>query len=234
MNDHRVELLKLIRRTPLHPQWLLGSRNVPNALARATGMVLDIGSADRWLQKHLPCAELYIGLDYPDTVNTMYGTRPDIFADAACLPIANDSIDTVACLEVIEHVQHPASLVSEIARVLRPGGRVWISVPFLYPVHDAPHDFRRYTEYGLRQLFADSGLEIGRINACGHSIRNAGLLMSLALSGPLRDGGIRAALLALPAMLMVAVVNVSVWTLSLLWPSWTAMPVVYEVEAIKP
>lgn len=234
MKDRRADLLKLVRRTPLHPQWLLGPRNIPEGLGAAGGIVLDIGSADRWLQSHVPCAELYIALDYPGTVNALYRTRPDVFADAAHLPIASGSVDAVACLEVVEHVRNPVGLVSEVARVLRPGGRLWLSVPFLYPIHDAPHDFRRYTEHGLEQLFEATGLRIGRITPCGHSIRNGGLLMALAISGPLRAGGARAFLLAAPALALVAVVNTSAWLLSVLWPSWAAMPVVYEIEAIKP
>ncbi len=163
----------------------------------------------------------------------MYGSRPDVYADGAHLPFRDATFDVVVCLEVIEHVRHPESLVAEVERVLRPGARLWLSVPFLYPIHDAPHDFRRYTEYGLRQLLATGELEIVGVRRQGHSVRTAGLQMALAIAGPLQGGGLCSAAAAVPAMLLVLLTNCSAWLLSLLWPDWSAMPTVYEIEAIK-
>lgn len=63
--------------------------------------------------------------------------------------------DAVLCANVLEHVAEPAAAVAGIARALRPGGVTLVTVPFIYPLHDEPIDFWRFTEHGLRHLFAD-------------------------------------------------------------------------------
>src|SRR5690348_411278 len=154
------QVVRLVRYTPLHPQWLLGRRRVPSALNTVSGTALDVGAADRWIEPLLPATAHYVSVDYPSTGRDMYGARPHVFGDAKALPFADASFDAVFCLEVLEHVSDPAQVVSEIARVTRPGGRAWISMPFLYPLHDAPYDFQRYSEYGLRRDLNRAGLHV--------------------------------------------------------------------------
>jgi 2-polyprenyl-3-methyl-5-hydroxy-6-metoxy-1,4-benzoquinol methylase len=79
---------------------------------------------------------------------------PDLVADLETLvQIADASIDAVICLEVLEHVRRPEAAAAAIRRVLRPGGLLIGSTPFLLGIHDAPHDYYRYTSFGLRHLF---------------------------------------------------------------------------------
>ena len=61
----------------------------------------------------------------------------------------------VVCMEVLEHVQNPFAAVAEIGRVLKPGGKVIGSTPFMLGIHDPPHDYFRYTQFGLAHLFRD-------------------------------------------------------------------------------
>lgn len=68
--------------------------------------------------------------------------------------VADSSVDALFCLEVLEHVARPEAAAGAIGRVLRPGGLLVGSTPFLLGIHDAPHDYFRYTAHGLRQLFA--------------------------------------------------------------------------------
>ena len=81
-------------------------------------------------------------------------------ADAGELPFENDSVDGVISIAVLEHVTDPERLLAETARVLVPGGRLFLVVPFLQPFHAAPHDFRRWTSVGLRQAVGGAGLEV--------------------------------------------------------------------------
>ncbi len=80
--------------------------------------------------------------------------QPDVIADAHSLPFADASFETVLCAETLEHLRAPAATVAEMHRVLRPGGRVVVTVPFAFRVHGDPNDFQRYTANGLRELFA--------------------------------------------------------------------------------
>ncbi len=228
-------LARYVSKTPLHPQWLLGPRRLPAGLAQVTGSVLDVGSGDRWVSRLLLDGIHYVALDFPSTGRDLYQARPDVFADAASLPFGDSSFDAVICLEVLEHVPVPATVLGEIARVMKPGGAAWISMPFLYPVHDSPYDFQRYTEFGLRRDLASAGLELVALQHSLHSLRSAGLLACLAIAG-----GVSicrspiAALLAAPAVAMVLAINLLSFALSLVWPDWPQLTAGHDLKVRKP
>ncbi|MBJ7329691.1 MAG: methyltransferase domain-containing protein [Solirubrobacteraceae bacterium] len=81
----------------------------------------------------------------------------DVIADLAELPLPDDDIDLVVCTEVLEHVPEPGRALRELARVLRPGGRLLLTVPFVGELHEEPHDYYRYTPYGLEHLLTQAG-----------------------------------------------------------------------------
>jgi len=79
---------------------------------------------------------------------------PDRVADLETLEgIGDNSVDAMLCLEVLEHVRRPEAAAAAIRRVLRPGGLLIGSTPFLLGIHERPHDYYRYTAQGLRHLF---------------------------------------------------------------------------------
>jgi len=224
-------LVKWVARTPLHPQWLLGRRRLPVGLIGFSGRLLDIGAADRWIEAKLSTNAIYVALDFPATGQDLYGATPDVFADAARLPFANASFDGVVCLEVLEHVADPAAVMLEIARVLKPGGTGWLSMPFLYPVHDAPFDFQRFTEHGVRRDVSRAGLQLTACRPSLHALRSSGLLASLAVAGGVTASPTAlAALLLLPAAGMVLAINLLSFALSLVWPDWTALSAGHDFE----
>lgn len=118
-------------------------------------------------------AWLYLNLDM--------NTNPDIFSDVNCVPLKNQSIDSIICTEVLEHLPSPQTCVDEIHRLLREGGLAFVSTPFFYPVHADPYDFQRFTEDGLRYLFRNfKSVEIYRMGGYWGVL---GLMVELGISG---------------------------------------------------
>ena len=90
-----------------------------------------------------------------------------VLALANPLPFQDGTFDTVFCTSVLEHVENAEGAVAEIVRVLRPGGQLLMTVPFLYPTHEAPWDFWRTTHHGLRSVLERHGLEVEEVAAQG-------------------------------------------------------------------
>lgn len=112
----------------------------------------------------------------------------DVVGVAELLPFRDQAFDTVFATEVLEHVDNAEQAVAEIARVLRPGGIALVTVPFIYPVHEAPHDHRRFTQFGLVALMERNGLSVVNIQAKGGLLVLAGhwaMLTGLATAASL-------------------------------------------------
>jgi 2-polyprenyl-3-methyl-5-hydroxy-6-metoxy-1,4-benzoquinol methylase len=183
MHKRLKSLNKSIGSSFLHPQWLVNRlhKSSQAAVTNLAGMnILDIGSGDSDLYKTLVSKNQMLRLDYPMT-NLRYMRLPDVFADASHMPIANNSIDVVLMFEVLEHVKSPADVCAEIARVLRHQGKLYLSVPFLYPIHDAPHDYQRFTIHGLRYLLSQHNLVVIEEKQHGNSFLVVLQLFNLAL-----------------------------------------------------
>lgn len=95
--------------------------------------------------------------DNPNLVNFDIAphANAEVVGDGEQLPFRDAVFDGVVLDAVIEHLAHPARVVAEARRVLKPGGHLLANVPFLYPFHAAPHDYRRYTPQGLSVLFEE-------------------------------------------------------------------------------
>jgi SAM-dependent methyltransferase len=93
---------------------------------------------------------------HPDVVNVDLFPFPnvDILAQATRLPFADGTFDVVCCDQVLEHVRQPQHMIHELIRVTKPGGHVYIGVPFMYPLHPSPRDFTRWTHEGLLDALA--------------------------------------------------------------------------------
>jgi SAM-dependent methyltransferase len=114
--------------------------------------VLDVGCGERPYEPlFLPYASAYTGVD------PVENPRADLRASAEALPLADGSADVALCIQVLEHVDDPAAVVSELARVTAPGGRVLLSTHGVMVYHPNPVDRWRWTHEGLEQLFAQAG-----------------------------------------------------------------------------
>ncbi|GAB6058152.1 class I SAM-dependent methyltransferase [Desulfonatronum parangueonense] len=232
-------LLKPISRTPLHPQWLL-SFGLPDKRdwlrQHARGLMLDIGCGDAWLRRALFNEVQYIGLDYPTTMALGYSGRPDIMADATMLPIASESVGTVVLINVLEHIAQPEKTIAEAARVLKPAGKCLLQVPFLYPMHDEPHDYHRWTRYGLLRLLEENSFNVEEIKHSSSPYAAAATLCSMALAKSIFDGLRQKSPIVLAAPLifsLIPAVNLCGWGMSKILPNSPIMPCSYMVVAVK-
>jgi SAM-dependent methyltransferase len=83
------------------------------------------------------------------------------------LPLESARYDTVILSDVLEHIRKPEGLLSEISRILAPGGKLLLNVPFFYWLHEQPHDYFRYSEHALRFLIEQSGLSLLLLEGLG-------------------------------------------------------------------
>jgi SAM-dependent methyltransferase len=123
-------------------------------LSRMSGKVLDVGCGEMPFRALLGPGAGYTGIDVPNAQAFSMGSSSDIIAfDGRVIPFPDASFDHVLCTEVLEHVEEPSALISEMLRVLRPGGTIMVTVPFSARVHHAPYDFQRFTRFRLAILF---------------------------------------------------------------------------------
>ena len=151
------------RRSWLAMNWLV-HRIMDKHLARAAaayarGRLLDVGCGEKpYRAIFAPFVAEHIGLDHVDTLHDHAAI--DLYGHADAIPAEALSFDTVLCTAVLEHVEEPARAAAEMHRVLRPRGVVILTAPLFWHIHEAPRDFYRYTEYGLRYLLTKAGFEI--------------------------------------------------------------------------
>lgn len=128
------------------------------------GQLLDFGCG-RKPYKSLFNVQEYIGIDVEQSGHSHQGEDVDVFFDGVNIPFSHESFDGVLMTEVLEHVFEPDKVLAEIHRVLKPEGKFLLTVPFVWPEHEVPYDYARYTPYALKHLLAKHGFEIKEIES---------------------------------------------------------------------
>ncbi|MHC5210548.1 MAG: class I SAM-dependent methyltransferase [Planctomycetota bacterium] len=199
------------RHSIFNPFWLDSRhlrRSITNLAPEARGLLLDVGVGERpYGALFAPHVSRYVGLEYPPSCENLspgisgehladLRGAVDVWGDAHGLPFRESSFDTVLCLEMLEHVPDSDRCVAQIARVLRPGGRLLATVPFIAPLHAMPYDFGRMTAPGIAALLERHGLELVALTPRGNTASATGaLLAQYLLRGPgrgaeARDGSV--------------------------------------------
>jgi SAM-dependent methyltransferase len=134
---------------------------------RIKGRLLDIGCGQK-PYRALFDVEEYVGLEI-DRLDNRRTKAADYFYDGRTMPFPDASFDVSLCNQVLEHVFEPTAFLAEIRRVLRPGGQLLLTVPFVWDEHEQPWDYARYTTFGLLHLLEKSGFDVleQRRSGCG-------------------------------------------------------------------
>lgn len=127
---------------------------------RFQGSLLDIGCGVmpyRELLMQRPSGiTQYIGMDL-GAQGIYRQVPPDITWDGRTAPLGDASVDHAMAIEVLEHCPDPLAVLREAFRVMRPGGVFFLTVPFLWPLHDVPYDEHRYTPFAMQRLLREAG-----------------------------------------------------------------------------
>jgi SAM-dependent methyltransferase len=126
--------------------------------ALLSGNLLDVGCGTKPYQK-LFTTSTYIGLEYDTEVARKRGIA-DTYYDGKRFPFEDQKFDSVLCNQVLEHVFTPDTFVGELARVVKPGGHLLLTVPFFWDEHEQPYDFARYTTFGLKAILERNGFRV--------------------------------------------------------------------------
>jgi SAM-dependent methyltransferase len=129
------------------------------APALPPGPMLDVGCGTMPYRELFPQADPYEGLEI-NQERQLNNTRVVYFYDGKTFPIPADHFSAVLCFEVLEHSFVPEHLLSECYRVLRPGGTLLLTMPFLWPEHEQPWDSQRFTHFGLHQRLETAGFRV--------------------------------------------------------------------------
>lgn len=133
-------------------------RTVKQLAPQLDGRILDVGCGSKPYQELFPTDD-YVGLEI-DTPENRAKKRADYFYDGQVFPFPDQSFDAIVCNQVLEHVFTPDLFLEEIVRVLKPGGQLLLTVPFVWDEHEQPWDYARYTSFGLKRLLENNALDV--------------------------------------------------------------------------
>lgn len=150
-----------------------------NAINKYTnGKLLDIGCGNKpyssWFNNKI---DEYIGCDIIQSDLN----KVDVICPAQSIPFPNDTFDTIFTTQVIEHVGDHEGMLNEAFRLLKPGGKLILSGPFYWPLHEEPHDYFRYTKHGFKLIVEKAGFRILEINPCGGKWAVTGIMINSAV-----------------------------------------------------
>lgn len=147
---------------------------------RLHGVVVDLACGVMPYKEYLQSDSIdrYIGIDIEPT-EYHNQVKPDYYWDGKKIPLDDASVNFVIATEFLEHYFDTNHVLNEIQRVLKPGGTFFFTVPSVWPLHEAPYDYHRFTPFALEEHFKKTGFSSWEIKALGAFHYN--LALSIAL-----------------------------------------------------
>ena len=162
--------------------------------------ILDAGAGYKRFEPFFRDAN-YLSLEHPSGIElkAMQGVSYDIVAELdADIFTEKASIDVIYSHSVLEHIARPEKFFSNSFQVLKPGGRLYINAPFIYPEHEQPFDFNRFSRYGLKSRLEEAGFNIIKLVPSSNAIYSASCFLIPALHQEEISRGFRVADFTLP------------------------------------
>lgn len=177
------------------------------------GAVLDFGCGSKPYRSLFSAAERYVGVDIKVSGHDHRTSVVDVFYDGKALPFDAATFDHVVALEVFEHIFNLAEILAELRRVVKPGGSLLISIPFVWPEHEQPYDFARYTSFGIVHILEQAGFDVQSVDKTTSDVRAIGQLAVYYVGNMLVPrlgfaGKILRAIATIPLNLAIALVDV--------------------------
>lgn len=186
--------------------------------------VLDAGAGDN------PYRSFFSHVRYDSTdfcqVEKKYGHLSYI-CNLEKISVKSDTYDLIFCTQTLEHVAEPKSVLSELYRILKPGGHLWLTAPLFYPEHEIPYDFYRYTQYGLKHLINGADFQIESIEWLeGYFGTLAFQMKAAAKALPMKIDELKLGLLSLPVICFMGVLKIIFMMLSVFF-TWLDLRIKY-------
>lgn len=143
---------------------------IKNNISIFRGSLLDIGCGKMPYKNYIlqnSRVEKYVGLDIETALSYDSLVKPDYTWDGIKMPFEDESFDCAFGTEVLEHCPEPEIVLKEVYRVLKPGGVFFFTVPFLWPLHEVPHDEYRYTPFSIEKHLKNVGFKMITLKATG-------------------------------------------------------------------
>jgi len=188
-----MQRIREIVRNALSPVWLLNkkmdalTRDILLASVKGNSHWLDVGCGLKPFASnfiHANCT----GIDVEVSGRSGELKKPDEFFDGINIPYEDRVFDGILCTQVLEHVENLDLLLTECNRVLKVGGYFVVSVPFVYREHEQPHDFRRFTSYGLMLALSRNGFKMESCLKCLSAIETIATLFSVYVNNNIGSG----------------------------------------------
>ena len=165
LNKARLIWRGLLRNHPRTQPSYLPRKGLRNAIAEfsknGTGKILDIGCGCKPYQQLFTMASSYTGIDTRNSGHSYWNNDVvDIFYDGRNIPFEASSFDTIVSFQVLEHVKEIDGTMHEIRRVLRNDGVFIGTIPFIWPEHEMPYDYQRWTVEGIQRMLALNGFQL--------------------------------------------------------------------------
>ena len=147
--------------------WLIyniGDKFLEKYSKHLKGHLVDLGCGEAPFKEYfLQFTDKYTGVDWS---NTFHNSGADVISDLNVEINLDDEVaDSIISMSVMEHLCEPQIFLNESYRILKGGGEMVLQVPWQWRIHEAPHDYFRYTPYGLKYMFEKAGFEDVRIEA---------------------------------------------------------------------